>query len=89
MPTEIGIRELKNQASRVIRAVREEGSAYVVTVRGEPVAVLRPLDEEERKRLRQDEIQAKLAEMDALAQKISEAWVSDKTAVELVSEQRK
>ena len=40
MPVTIGVRELKNHASRVIRAVREEMAEYVVTLRGEPVAGL-------------------------------------------------
>ncbi|HRQ41094.1 MAG TPA: type II toxin-antitoxin system prevent-host-death family antitoxin [Chloroflexota bacterium] len=42
MATEIGIRELKNQASKIVRAVREEAAEYIITVNGEPVAVLRP-----------------------------------------------
>lgn len=40
---EIGIRQLKNEASEIIRAVREERVEYIVTLRGKPVAVLRPL----------------------------------------------
>ena len=32
MPNTIGMRELKNQTSRIIRAVREEMSEYVVTL---------------------------------------------------------
>lgn len=39
---EIGIRELKRQASEIVRAIREEGAAYVVTLRGKPVAMLVP-----------------------------------------------
>ena len=45
MSTIIGIRELKNHASRVVRTVREERAEYVITVRDEPVAVLRPVTE--------------------------------------------
>lgn len=89
MPTTIGVRELKNHTSRVIRAVREEMSEYVVTHRGEPVAVLRPLDEEERRRLQQTEIDETLAEMRSLAQEVASAWTSEKSAVELVAEQRR
>ena len=89
MPTTIGVRELKNQTSRVIRAVREEMSEYVVTLRGEPVAVLRPLTEEEMKRLRQAEIYAALEEMKALAQEVASAWTSEKSGVELIAEQRR
>jgi prevent-host-death family protein len=89
MPTTIGVRELKNQASRVIRAVREEMAEYVVTLRGEPVAILRPLTEEEARRLLEVEIDETLAEMKALAREVAAAWVSDKSAVELVAEQRR
>ena len=89
MPTTIGVRELKNQTSRVIRAVREEMAEYVVTLRGEPVAVLRPLTEEETQRLRRVEIEETLAEMRALAQQVGAAWTSPKSGVELVAEQRR
>ena len=89
MPTTIGVRELKNHTSRVIRAVREEMSEYVVTLRGEPVAVLRPLTEEEAQRLRQVEIDAALAEMKALAREVASAWTSDQSGVDLVAEQRR
>ena len=51
MPETIGVRELKNHASRLLRAVREDMVEYVVTLRGEPVAVLRPLTDEEAQRL--------------------------------------
>ena len=89
MPITIGVRELKNQTSRVIRAVREEMSEYVVTLRGEPVAVLRPLTEEEAQRLHQVEIDAALEEMKALAREVASAWESDQSGVELVAEQRR
>jgi prevent-host-death family protein len=89
MPTTIGVRELKDQTSRVIRAVREEMSEYVVTLRGEPVAVLRPLTEEEAQRLRQVEIEESLAEMRALALEVASAWTSEKSGVQLIAEQRR
>ena len=83
------LRELKNQASSIIRAVREEMVEYVVTVRGEPVALLRPLSAEDKKRLDQSEIDETLAEMKALAREVAVAWTSDKSGVELVAEQRR
>ena len=63
MPRIIGVRELKNHTSRVIRAVREEMSEYVVTLRGEPVALLRPLTEEETQRLGRGETEAAVADL--------------------------
>jgi prevent-host-death family protein len=89
MPTSIGIREPKNHTSRIIRTVREEMAEYVVTVHGEPVDVLRPLTETEAQNLRQVELDQSLAEMKALARKVASAWVSSKSGVELVSEQRR
>ena len=89
VPATIGVRELKNHASRIVRAVREEMAEYVITVRNEPVAVLRPLTDEEMRRLHRAEIDDALAEMKALAQQIAAAWESPKSGVELVSEQRR
>jgi prevent-host-death family protein len=45
MPT-IGVRELKSHASEIVRMIREERAEYVVTLRGEPVAVLLPIDKQ-------------------------------------------
>ena len=89
MPTTIGVRQLKKETSRVIRAVREEMAEYVVTLRGEPVAVLRPLTEEEAQRLRRIEIDDTLAGMKSLACEVAAAWTSDRSGVELVDEQRR
>jgi len=89
MPTTIGVRQLKNRTSSIIRAVREEMAEYVVTLRGEPVAVLRPLTDEETQRLRRIEADETLAQMKTLAQDVAAAWTSSKTGVELVAEQRR
>jgi prevent-host-death family protein len=86
---EIGVRELKNQASQIVRAVREEMAEYIITVHGEPVAVLRPLTDEETQRLDRVKVEAVLAEMEALAEKVTAAWQSERSAVELIEEQRR
>ncbi len=39
----VGIKELKNQTTEILRGVREEGMEYVVTFHGRPVAVLLPI----------------------------------------------
>jgi prevent-host-death family protein len=43
---QIGIRDLKNQATEILRTVREQKVEYVVTYRGLPVARLLPLTDE-------------------------------------------
>lgn len=89
MSTTIGVRELKNQASRIVRAIREEMVEYVITLHGKPVAVLRPFTDEDAQKLRQAEVNEALGEMKTLAQQVAEAWTSPKSGVELVEEQRR
>ena len=89
MSRTIGVRELKNQASRVLQAVQEEMIEYVVTVRGRPVAVLSPYTAEEAERHRLSEIEDELREMEQLAEVVGAAWLSTKSGVELVEGQRR
>jgi prevent-host-death family protein len=91
----VGVRELKNQATEIVRQVREERAEFVITYYGRPVAVLLPVDEdwlsEEAKRAAEAASpgEALEAEMEALRGKIEHSWTSDKTGVELVNEQRR
>ena len=39
----VGIKELKNQTTEILRGVREDGLEYVVTFHGRPIAVLLPI----------------------------------------------
>lgn len=87
--TRIGVRELKNQASRIVRDVREEKTEYVITHQGQPVAVLHPYTSEDADRERHVETAASLAAMKKTARDVAQAWVSSKNAVELVDEQRR
>ncbi len=61
----------------------------MITVRDEPVAVLRPVTDEDMQKLRQVKMEDALAEMKVLAQQVAAAWESPKSGVELVSEQRR
>jgi prevent-host-death family protein len=91
----VGVRELKNQTTEIIRDVRENQAEYVVTYHGRPVAVLLPVDEawlaaEARRAAEAVTPGADVwAELEALRQEIGQNWRSDKTAVELISEQRR
>jgi prevent-host-death family protein len=91
----VGVRELKNQATQIIRDVRENQAEYLVTYHGRPVAVLLPVDEAwlgtEARRAAEavtpgDDV---WAELETLRQEIGRSWQSEKTAVELISEQRR
>ena len=89
MPREIGLRDLKNRASAIVREVRESQATYVVTVRGEPVAELRPLAAKSLDERRQAEVEDAMVRMEELARQIALAWTSPRGAVELVQEHRR
>jgi prevent-host-death family protein len=92
---QVGIRELKNEASEIIRAVREDRVEYVVTHRGKPVAVILPVAEDWQETEAQRAAAAARADSDfwdrleALGAEIVSRWQSDKTGVELVEEHRR
>jgi len=44
-PERVGIRQLRQNLSVYVKRVREEGRAYEVTERGQPVARLTPLED--------------------------------------------
>ena len=91
----IGVRELKNQATEILRAVREERAEYIVTYRGEPIAILLPLEEpakqvqNSQRNARAQPSPALLTELEELRQKIGKAWRTKLTAAEAVTEQRR
>ena len=83
---EVGIRELKRQASEILRRVRENKEVVTITYRGKPVARLVPVESMEDKRA---EAMAVLAEMDELAREIGRHLPPGASGVEAVSEQRR
>lgn len=91
----VGVKDLKNQATEILRAVREERAEYIVTYHGRPVAMLLPVDaawleEGHLRSVRPARPSPELlAELEALRQEIDKSWRSDKTAVELISEGRR
>ncbi len=88
MTEKIGVRELKNQASQIVRRVREEQAEYIVTVHGKPAAMLRPFTETDSDQLEQAEIEEALAQLEALAKEIGAEWQSEKSGLELLEEMR-
>lgn len=63
---QVGIRQLKLEASEIIRSIHEEDAEYVVTHRGQAVAVILPVAEAETQAdVRSAEIKAALASLRA------------------------
>lgn len=82
----VGIRELKTNASDLVRRVREQGEIIDITYYGEVVARLVPAKEV---KPRADELAALWAEMDRLAQEVSVHWSGSPSAVDTVREGRR
>ena len=94
MPT-VGVKELKDQATAILRHVREEQAEYIVTYHGRAVAVLLPIDQTWLQAKQERAVRSArpspelLAELEALRAEIGASWQSDKSAVELISEGRR
>jgi prevent-host-death family protein len=89
----IGVRELRQQASEVIRKVREEGAEYVVTYQGRPVAILLPLDagqaEVEMVQAGKKAILDNWTRYERLAQELRDAWPADRSTQDLIDSIRR
>ena len=84
--TSIGVRQLKEQASQILRQVREEGASYEVTYHGRVVARLVPVNQPD---VTAEETAAVWTDLDLLAAEIGKMWPDDVSAVEAVSEGRR
>ena len=89
MTKKAGIRELKNQASRIVSEVRQERAEYVITSQGQPVAMLRPFTSEDEASIRRAEFEQTADEMLSLAAEIGQAWKSPQNGIELIEKQRR
>ncbi len=79
----VGIRELKQQASELVRMVRETGNEVQVTYHGEVVALLIPVKPARKKADRA------WANLDNLAAEIGARWPKGVSAADAVSEARR
>jgi prevent-host-death family protein len=89
----IGVRELREQTSEVIRRVREEQAEYVVTHQGRPVAVILPLDtaeaEVEMVRAGKSAVVGDWERYERLAEEIRRAWPADLSTQDLIDAVRR
>lgn len=89
----IGVRELREQTSEVLRKVREERVEYIVTHQGRPVAMLLPVAVEavERAMLQagRDALVANWQTYEKLAESVREAWPRARTTQDVLDEMRR
>jgi prevent-host-death family protein len=72
----IGVRQLKNEATQIVRAVREQHALYVITVNGQPVATLRPYSDRDIAGMQRSQAASEIAAIERLAGAVGEAWMS-------------
>jgi prevent-host-death family protein len=82
----IGVRELKEQTSRILRRVRERGEEIDVTYHGRVVARLVPASP---KRPGPRTTAAAWATLDQVAREISARWPKGRSAAKAVKEARR
>lgn len=83
---EVGVRELKEHASELLREVREKRESITITYRGKAVAQLVPVVERDAV---WEESRRVLDEMEKLAQEIGRHLPPGTSAVDAVREQRR
>lgn len=87
---EIGVRELKERASEIVRRVREQRARYIITYRGRPVAVVAPLGDAPLTNLPPaEEVENAWDELDRLGEEIGSGWRSPLTSTEILAETRR
>ncbi|MGB4864024.1 MAG: type II toxin-antitoxin system Phd/YefM family antitoxin [Tepidiformaceae bacterium] len=78
----IGVRQLKNEATQIVRAVREQHALYVITVNGEPVATLRPYSERDIAGVERGHATVELQAIERLAESVGASWLKVGAAAE-------
>ncbi|HYU20381.1 MAG TPA: type II toxin-antitoxin system prevent-host-death family antitoxin [Chloroflexota bacterium] len=84
----VGVRELKQHTSRILREVREQGEIVEITYRGRVMARLVP-ERQVLSATEREKLVAVWADMDQLAAEIGKHWPTGVSAVEAVREQRR
>ncbi len=72
----IGVRQLKNEATQIVRTVREQHALYVITVNGEPVATLRPYSERDIAGVERGHATVELQAIERLAEAVGSSWLA-------------
>jgi prevent-host-death family protein len=89
---DVGVRELKTNASEIVRNVREHGARYTITYRGRPVGLLTPLEPsgaESPATSGSAGPKSAWDELMRLGEEIGRGWQSPLSSAELLSEMRR
>ena len=82
----VGVRELKQQTSRILRRVREDGEVIEITYHGETVARLIPVNPSVPS---EEEMAAVLTDLNQLSAEISAQWPDGVSAMDAINDVRR
>jgi len=82
----VGVRELKQDTSKILKRVREDGETIEITYHGEVVARLVPVTPPQPS---DDEIAAVLADLETLSAEISAKWPEGVSALDAIHDVRR
>lgn len=82
----VGVRELKERLSHILRRVRTEGEVVEITYYGDVVARLIPAGETSPA---EEDVEAFLTDLDSLAAEIGRRWSGEPSAEEAVHDVRR
>jgi prevent-host-death family protein len=82
----IGIRELKEHTSQILRRVREKGQSLQVTYRGQVIALILPAPSSKPKA---KDLEIYWTDLDQLSAEIGAHWPTDVSATDAVCEGRR
>ena len=92
MPT-IGVRELREQTSEVLRQVREAQAEYIITYQGKPIALLLPVNsetvEEAMVQAGRKSVSDGLATWRRVLAEVQKDWPTGKSTQEIIDEIRR
>ena len=92
MPT-IGVRQLREQTSEVLRQVREAQAEYIITYQGKPVALLLPVQSEVVEKAMVKAGRRSVADgweaYARIAEELRRDWPADRSTQELIDEIRR
>ena len=87
---EIGIRDLKMKASKVVQTVHKRKTRYTITRRGRPVAMLVPIDEAPPRQsgatMSADEV---WNELTGLGKRLAQSWPEGTSSADILSNMRR
>lgn len=90
MTKRIKVADLKNKVTQVVREIETRGSTFLITKHSVPVAVIKPISNEERQGLYQSRnITSFLLRVEGIAKKVAGRWPKGLSAAEAVSKERR